>query len=117
MGQALGTLLTNALRHTPFGGSVTVRATRHDPHRIALVVSDTGDGIPAEHLPQVFEHFWRGDTARDRALVEARGGSPTAPGLGQEVVFTVELPHPQHRLRTTRTSVRPHPCVIPLGGI
>ena len=121
IGQVLGNLLTNALRHTPPGGTVTVSATAHGAHRLALIVADTGDGIAAEHLPQVFERFWRGDTARDRdhggsgigltiskALTEAHGGTLTAtsPGPGQGAVFTVELPrHPQHSPRTTRTTV------------
>ncbi|MGQ1840205.1 HAMP domain-containing sensor histidine kinase [Kocuria turfanensis] len=115
MGQVLGNLLTNALRHIPPGDTVTVRATAHGPHRLALVVADTGDGIAAEDLPQVFERFWRGDTARDRdhggsgigltisrALVEAHGGTLTvsSPGPGAGAVFTVELPrHTQHRPR------------------
>lgn len=118
MGQVLGNLLSNALRHTPPGGTVRVRATDCDPHRVALVVADTGDGIPSEQLPQVFERFYRGDTARDRdhggsgigltiskALVEAHGGALTAasPGPGQGTAFTVELP--RHSSRPARTSV------------
>jgi len=121
MGQVLGNLLTNALRHTPPGGTVTVRATTHGPRRLAIQVADTGDGIAGKHLSQVFERFYRGDTARDRdhggsgigltiskALTEAHGGTLTAtsPGPGQGAVFTVELPrHPQHSPRTTRTTV------------
>nr|WP_156270748.1 HAMP domain-containing sensor histidine kinase [Kocuria sediminis] len=120
IGQVLGNLLTNALRHTPPGGTVTVSATTHGPHRLALVVADTGDGIAAEHLPQVFERFWRGDTARDRdhggsgigltisrALVEAHGGtlSVTSSGPGAGSVFTVELPRPtRHRTREARAA-------------
>jgi signal transduction histidine kinase len=118
IGQALGNLLTNALRHTPPGGTVTVGATAHGPHRLALVVADTGDGIAAEHLPQVFERFWRGDTARgrdhggsgigltiSRALVEAHGGtlSVTSSGPGAGSIFTMELPRPtRHRTREAR---------------
>ena len=120
IGQVLGNLLTNALRHTPPGGTVTVGATAHGPHRLALSVADTGDGITAEHLPQVFERFWRGDTARDRdhggsgigltisrALVEAHGGtlSVTSSGSGAGSVFTMELPRPtRHRTREARAT-------------
>lgn len=121
MGQVLGNLLTNALRHTPAGGAVTVRAVTPGPRRLAIQVADTGEGIAAAHLPQVFERFYRGDTARDRdhggsgigltisrALVEAHGGTLTAasPGLGQGAVFTVELPRrPQHSGQETKTAV------------
>ncbi len=113
--QVLGNLLTNALRHTPPGGTVTLRATAHRRGRLALVVADTGEGIGAEHLPQIFERFYRGDTARDRdhggsgiglaisrALVEAHGGtlSATSEGPGRGAVFTVELPRPHPRTYT-----------------
>lgn len=110
MGQVLGNLLTNALRHTPSGGAVTLRGAAHRPGRLALMVADTGEGISAEHLPQIFERFYRGDTARDRdhggsgiglaiarALVEAHGGTLNAvsAGPGRGAVFTVDLPRPR----------------------
>lgn len=110
MGQVLGNLLTNALRHTPAGGTVTVSATHQMPGQVVLCISDTGEGISAEQLPQMFERFWRGDTARDRdhggsgiglaiskALVEAHGGTLTAasPGPRHGAVFTIQLPTPQ----------------------
>lgn len=118
MGQVLGNLLTNALRHTPPGGTVTVRATPQNAGAVALQVADTGDGISPEHLPQVFERFWRGNTARNRdhggsrigltiakALVEAHGGTLTATSPGAGAVFTVELPrHPQPTPRAARTA-------------
>jgi two-component system, OmpR family, sensor histidine kinase BaeS len=111
IGQVLGNLLSNALRHTPPGGTVTLRATTHRPGRLALVVADTGEGITPEHLPQIFERFYRGDTARDRdhggsgiglaiarALVEAHGGTLTAAsdGPGRGAAFTADLPR-HHR--------------------
>ncbi|MFM9662730.1 sensor histidine kinase, partial [Streptomyces scabiei] len=58
--QALGNLVTNAVRHTPSGGTVTLTA-RADGERVVLEVSDTGTGIAAEDLPQVFERFWRAE--------------------------------------------------------
>jgi two-component system sensor histidine kinase BaeS len=108
MGQILGNLLDNALRHTPAGGQVTISAA---PSRtgdgVELSVADSGDGIPAEHLPNVFDRFYRVDTARDRehggsgiglaiakALAEAHGGqiSVTSPGTGQGSTFGILLP-------------------------
>ena len=106
MGQVLDNLLRNALRHTPPGGSVQVFA-RESSDELEIVVADTGDGIPPEQLPHVFERFYRGDTARDRdrggsgvgltvsrAIVDAHGGGLTASsdGPGRGSAFTVALP-------------------------
>jgi len=107
MGQVLGNVLDNALRHTPTGGTVTISATPAGTDGVALSVSDTGDGIPAEHLAHVLERFYRVDTARDRAhggsgiglaiakaLVQAHGGqlTVTSSGAGQGSTFRVQLP-------------------------
>jgi signal transduction histidine kinase len=108
MGQVLGNLLDNALRHTPPGGAVTISATNSPATGGAkLSVADTGDGIPAEHLAHVFERFYRADAARDRAhggsgiglaiakaLAEAHGGqlTVTSPGTGQGSTFQILLP-------------------------
>lgn len=106
MGQVLGNLLDNALRHTPPGGTVTLSATA-DRAGVALTVADTGEGIEASHLPHVFERFYRADAARDRAhggsgiglaiakaIVEAHDGriDASSPGPGQGTTFTVRLP-------------------------
>jgi two-component system sensor histidine kinase BaeS len=116
LGQVLGNLLDNALRHTPPGGRVSLRAAHgrpagHPPGQpaaatVLLEVTDTGDGVPAEHLPHLFERFYRVDAARDRghggsgiglaiarALVEAHDGRLTAMsrGPGAGATFTVEL--------------------------
>jgi two-component system, OmpR family, sensor histidine kinase BaeS len=108
IGQVLGNLLDNALRHTPAGGTVTISATAsRRTGGVALSVADTGEGIPAEHLARVFERFYRVDTARDRghggsgiglaiakAFVEAHGGqlNATSPGTGQGSTFRILLP-------------------------
>ncbi len=104
--QVLGNLLSNALRHTPQGGRVAVRVFA-DEAAVAIQVSDTGDGIAAEHLPHLFERFYRADTARDRdsggtgvglaisrAIALAHGGQLTAasPGRGRGSTFTLRLP-------------------------
>jgi signal transduction histidine kinase len=105
--QVLSNLISNALRHTPRGGDVTVRCRPGDEGRSAVVeVEDTGEGIPPEALPLIFERFYRGDRARARAeggtglglaitrkLVEAHGGSIRAANREQGgAAFTVELP-------------------------
>ena len=106
MAQVLGNLLDNAIRHTPPGGCVTVRAFQ-DGDETVLEVQDTGTGIATEHLPFVFERFYRADGARDRAhggsgiglaivkaFVEAHGGTITAssPGPGRGSAFQMRLP-------------------------
>ena len=86
LGQVLRNLVSNAVAHTPPGGRVTLRASR-DGSRVAISVADTGPGIAPEHLPRVFERFYRADASRSRAtggaglglaivkhLVEAHGG-------------------------------------------
>jgi signal transduction histidine kinase len=103
LGQVLGNLVTNALRHTPPGGQVTIGASAiAEDHGVTLWVTDTGEGIPAQDLPRIFDRFWRGDPARSRqsgagsglglaiakGLVEAHGGQIWAEsqvGLGTTV--------------------------------
>lgn len=106
IGQALGNLLDNALRHTPPGGTVTLGC--HAAGRwVDFVVRDSGEGVAPEHLSQVFDRFYRADASRSRAqggsgigltitkaLVDAHGGriSVESPGIGQGATFTVRLP-------------------------
>ena len=104
--QVLGNLLDNALRHTPAGGAVTLTCRRVD-HWVEYQIADTGEGVASEHLPHLFDRFYRADTARDRAhggsgiglaiakaLVEAHGGgiSVTSAGPGNGATFTVRIP-------------------------
>ncbi|MEU9174790.1 HAMP domain-containing sensor histidine kinase [Streptomyces sp. NPDC048420] len=105
MRQVLGNLVSNALRHTPPGGSVTVSA-RRDGDDVVLEVADTGTGIAPDDLPHVFDRFWRAEKSRSRRtggsglglpivrhLVAAHGGTVEAtsePGTGS--VFTLRLP-------------------------
>ena len=101
--QALQNLASNALRHTPRGGRITVAGEARDG-RVWLRVADTGGGIPAEHLPHVFDRFYKADPSRTdtgsglglsivKAIVERHGGRVgvrSTPGL--ETVFEIELP-------------------------
>jgi signal transduction histidine kinase len=106
IGQVMANLLDNALRHTPAGGVVTLSCHRSGKS-VELVVSDTGEGVTADHLRHLFDRFYRVDTARDRgrggsgiglsiakALVEAHGGTITATsaGSGQGATFAIRLP-------------------------
>lgn len=77
-------LVENAVRHTPSSGRVTVTA-RAEPAWVRITVSDTGEGIPAEHLPHLCERFYRVDTARSRA----RGGA----GLGLAICLSIVEAH------------------------
>lgn len=85
MGQVLGNLVENALRHTPSGGRVALEASLTGQGGVCLSVTDTGEGIEPAHLPHVFERFYRVDTARDRK----RGGS----GIGLAIVRAIVVAH------------------------
>jgi signal transduction histidine kinase len=76
--QVIANLVRNAVRHTPEGGLVAVRAAQRDERLAVVTVEDTGEGIPPEELERVFERFYRADASRDRA----RGGA----GLGLAIV-------------------------------
>jgi signal transduction histidine kinase len=104
--QVLTNLVTNALRYTPPPGQIAVRVAAKDGV-VHFEVSDSGIGIAPEHLPRVFERFYRVDKSRARALggagvgltiaqalAETMGGriSAHSPGPGQGSTFTLELP-------------------------
>lgn len=105
LGQVLGNLLGNAIEHTPTGGHITVTLAVDDDES-EITVTDTGAGISPEHLPHVFERFYRADPARrraggsgigltiSRALVVGHGGQLTATSDGPRrgATFTVRLP-------------------------
>jgi signal transduction histidine kinase len=100
-------LCGNALRYTPSGGSITIAAYQQQSS-LLVTVTDTGEGIPPESLPRIFERFYRADNSRQtatggsglglaivRALVQAHGGSiwaENAPGAGARICFTLPLP-------------------------
>jgi two-component system sensor histidine kinase BaeS len=104
--EVLANLLTNALRHTPTGGSVSVSALQR-AEQLEISVADDGEGIAPEHVDRVFERFYRVDPARSRetggtgiglaivrAIVEAHGGTVTATssGTGSGTTVTLLLP-------------------------
>jgi signal transduction histidine kinase len=84
--QALQNVAANAIRHTPDGGAVTLRA-EPDGNCVRVTVSDTGPGVPPEHLPHIFDRFYKGDASR------ADTGVPSGSGLGLSIVRAIVVRH------------------------
>ena len=104
LAQVLGNLLQNAMRYTPRGGRVAIRAERR-PADILVSVTNSGEGIPADELAHVFERFYRVDKSRDRVhggagiglsivqqLIEAAGGRVGAESGNGSTNFWFSLP-------------------------
>ncbi|WP_018131954.1 ATP-binding protein [Effusibacillus pohliae] len=103
--QVLTNLIDNAMRHTLSGGAVTV-AMQKEEHYVRVSVSDTGEGIPEEDLPFIFERFYKVDKARTRSkggtglglsiakniVQKHRGEIVVSSALGKGTTFTVILP-------------------------
>lgn len=120
--QVLFNLISNALRHTPAGGTVTVSAELRED-RVLVSVRDTGSGIPPEDLPHVFERFYRADRSRTRStggsglgltiakqIVEAHGGkiwTQSWLGAGSTFAFSLPLSAPPSPLPSSRSQ---HVC-------
>jgi two-component system CheB/CheR fusion protein len=131
--QAIGNLVSNALKFTPEGGSIEVRLTRVDSN-VALQIRDTGEGIASDLLPHLFERFRQGESsivrphaglglglALTRYLVEQHEGTIRAesPGLGRGATFTVTLPAAPVGAEVARGQERPARVAAPgaLAGI
>ncbi|NUQ85250.1 MAG: hypothetical protein HUU11_11100 [Anaerolineales bacterium] len=110
LNQVLSNLLSNALRHTPSGGTVSIRAesipddSRNTQYATRIALHDTGSGIPPEDLPFIFDRFWRGDKSRTernhsglglaiaKQLIHAHGGKIEAQSeVGKGTTFIIEL--------------------------
>jgi two-component system sensor histidine kinase BaeS len=104
--QALQNLAANAMRHTPDGGRVTLSA-EETPEGTRITVGDTGKGIPPEHLPHIFERFYKADASRStsaltgsglglsivQAIVERHGGTVTASNAPDGgALFEIRIP-------------------------
>jgi signal transduction histidine kinase len=105
--QAVQNVAANAIRHTPAGGRVVLRASPRDGG-VSISVRDSGPGIPPEHLPRVFDRFYKVDAARAntavpsgsglglsivRAIVETHGGTVTAANAPEGgAIFELRLP-------------------------
>ncbi|MDX2137107.1 MAG: ATP-binding protein [Chloroflexota bacterium] len=106
--QVLNNLLQNALTHTPDGGTIHVHLDTESSY-VIIEVADTGSGIASEHLPHIFDRFYRTDRSRSRdtggsglglaiakAFVELHGGTIAAASLGEVgkgSTFTIKFPH------------------------
>jgi signal transduction histidine kinase len=104
--QAIDNLVANALRHTPEGGRVMLSAGRAGDD-VRLSVADTGEGIAPEHLPHVFDRFYKVDPSRPggaagsglglsivKAIVERHGGTVRVASAPGRTEFTITLPSP-----------------------
>ena len=105
MEQVISNLLTNAIRHTPSSGSISV-TIKNDEGGLAISVADTGEGIAPEDLPHVFERFYRSGSSRSRKeggtglglaivkqMVEAHGGKVWVESKrGTGSIFSILLP-------------------------
>ncbi|MFI6059201.1 sensor histidine kinase [Streptomyces sp. NPDC051286] len=115
--QALGNLVSNAIRHTAPDGHVALRAYGSESgDEVVVDVEDTGSGISPEDLPYVFDRFWRAEKSRSRRtggsglglaivrkLAEAHGGAVSAASTeGKGSVFTLRLPASPHRTPAAR---------------
>lgn len=126
MAQVVRNLLENAITHTPRGGRIRVQVVNIDD-RVTLTVTDSGQGIPEEHLPYIFERFYRADPSRTRAtggaglglaiveqLVRVHDGTVSASNAEQGGArFVVELPeyrspaNPRGPVLPVKPAVRP----------
>jgi two-component system heavy metal sensor histidine kinase CusS len=100
-GRAVNNLLENALHHTPAGGTIQISVATRGPHS-EVSVRDTGSGIAAEHLPRVFDRFYRADSSRSsegvglglalvKSIMDLHGGSAqieSEPGQGTIVILS-----------------------------
>ncbi|WP_084024492.1 ATP-binding protein [Vulcanibacillus modesticaldus] len=104
--QVLTNLVDNAIRHTKNGGKITIRAKLKSSDNFLLEVSDTGEGIPEQDIPYVFERFYKADKARTRGnsgtglglsivknIVNSHGGTISVDSkIGQGTTFSIIIP-------------------------
>jgi signal transduction histidine kinase len=107
LNQVISNLISNALRHTPQGGTISIdtESGSSDERSVRIMVKDTGAGIASEDLPFIFDRFWRGDRSRTershsglglaitKKLIHAHGGTIEAQSeVGKGTTFIIELP-------------------------
>ena len=104
--QVVGNLVANALRHTPAGGTIQLEAAVVAAGQYRLAVEDSGGGIPAAHLPHVFDRFYKADAPAAgghggsglglsivKAIVERHGGTIAVDSRPGRTAFVILLPH------------------------
>ena len=115
--QAVTNLIVNAIKYSDEGGKVLVRAEQRDGETIAIEVQDFGAGVAAQHLPRLFERFYRSDAARNRKvggtglglaivkhIVQAHGGEVgVISEVGKGTTFTILLHKEIHHENNTKT--------------
>jgi signal transduction histidine kinase len=106
LNQVLSNLISNAIRHTPKDGKISITTeTQITNYKLLITIKDTGEGIASEDLPFIFDRFWRGDKSRAgrinsglglaiaKQLIEAHGGTIEAQSeIGKGATFVIELP-------------------------
>jgi signal transduction histidine kinase len=104
LNQVVSNLISNAIRHTPQGGIISL-VTESVSSGLRILIKDTGEGIPAEELPFIFDRFWRGDKSRTqrgnsglglaiaKQLILAHHGTIEAQSkINEGTIFIIELP-------------------------
>jgi signal transduction histidine kinase len=117
--QILSNLLANAIKATPRGGAVTLRAWA-EGDEVHITVEDTGIGIPPDQLRHLFDRFWQGVPGRRgsvglglaiaRGLVEAQGGrieASSEPGRGSIFSFTLPAAEPASATASPQSAAQP----------
>jgi two-component system heavy metal sensor histidine kinase CusS len=103
--RAISNLLSNAIRHTPLNGKIDVDISNPGGNQVLLKVTNTGETIAAEHLPRLFDRFYRVDTSRQhggdgaglglpivKSIIEAHGGTISVSSRGGRTDFLMHLP-------------------------
>ena len=103
--RAISNLLSNAFRHTPDGGKITLRLGMADDQTVTVTVENSGETIAAEHLPRLFDRFYRADPSRKRldegaglglaitrSIVRAHGGEASVSSANGMTSFVLKLP-------------------------
>ena len=103
--RAISNLLSNAIRHTPEGGRIDVHVSEADSSWVKLLVENTGETIAPEHLPRLFDRFYRVDPSRQRftegaglglaitrSIARAHGGEASVRSSDGSTVFELAIP-------------------------